>query len=70
MFRIVLFLVAAVEDTGEIDEAGICVCVGPMMEQMSEHVMKSHTCRINSGVHGASWGKVVQNRTCSGRWRV
>ena len=36
-------------------------------QQMSEHGMKSHTCRINRGVHGASWGKVVQNAAASGK---
>ena len=31
------------------------------IQLMNEHAMKSHTNRINRGVHGASWGKVVQN---------
>ena len=26
--------------------------------------------RINRGVYGASWGKVVQNRICSDQWKV
>ena len=36
----------------------------------SEHVMKSHTYRINRGMHGASWGKVVKNLICSDQWRA
>ena len=35
-----------------------------------EHVTKSHAYRINRGVRGALWRKVVQNFICSDQWRA
>ena len=39
-------------------------------QKIGEHAMKSHTYGINCGVHGVSWGKVAQNRICSGQGKV
>ena len=37
---------------------------------MSVHAMKSHTYRINRGVHGASWRKVVQKQRPAGNVKL
>ena len=36
----------------------------------NEHAMQSHTCRINRGVRGVQWRKVVRNHICSDQWRA
>ena len=60
------------ESSQKQEDKGNSVCheLQTNHQPMSKYAMKSHTYRVNRGVHGASWCKVVQNRICSDQWKV